>query len=591
MFLIEIGLVASALLIAVVFPRLGSRLFVPIDRSLARLASRKRLAVVVVGLSALGLRLALLPGLPIPDPVVHDEFSHLLLADTLAHGRLANPTHPMWVHLETFHVNQQPTYASMYYPGQGLFLAAGQVLFGHPFWGVWMSVGLMCGSICWMLQGWLPPFWALVGGLLALIRIGTFSYWANSYWGGAVTALGGALVLGALPRIPRQRRVRDAVMMGLGFALIALTRPFEGLFFGIAVMGILLMWLRRRNRPLKTIVLRVGLPLASILALNVAIMGYYFWRVTGSPFRIPYQVNMANYHLVYFPWQKIQPSGDYHHAVMKTFYTGEEISEQYQTALFHPVQLILFKTATLWLFFLGPVLTFPIFLLGAVLPYGVSFRDLGGKPTALLLICACTGIALALPIHLPEPHYAAMLTPAIYALVLLAMQRVRRWRRKRATGLFVVRSVPAICSLLLLLRVGVPLVHAQIREPFPHSWCWPDSPLAGRAPVIAQLNAYPGRHLVIVRYKADHPPQREWVYNGADIDQAKIVWARDMGPADNTELIRYFKDRTVWLLLPDESLQLRPYWEQTSKPENLFSAARPDCSAANAVGSYQCPHR
>lgn len=152
------------------------------------------------------------------------------------------------------------------------------------------------------------------------------------------------------------------------------------------------------------------------------------------------------------------------------------------------------------------------------------------------------------------------------------------------------RAVFVICVLLLLVRAGAAARDARIPEPFV-GWCWPDSPLVGRAPVTAQLKTYPGRHLVIVRYKADHPVQMEWVYNEADIDHAKIVWARDMGPTDNAELIRYFSDRTVWLLQPDESLQPKPYPYEVLKSANLFSTAQQTCGAPKTHGSKECPHR
>jgi hypothetical protein len=71
--------------------------------------------------------------------------------------------------------------------------------------------------------------------------------------------------------------------------------------------------------------------------------------------------------------------------------------------------------------------------------------------------------------------------------------------------------------------------------------------------MLAQLKGYERGQLAIVRYKPDHGWDREWVYNDADIDRAKVVWARDMGSAQNQELISYFKDRQVWLVEPDET--------------------------------------
>jgi hypothetical protein len=193
-----------------------------------KLARHKKLCVLLVALCPVIIRLALVPRWGVPEPGIHDEFSYLLGAETFLNGHLANPPHPMWRYFETFHVNFVPTYSSKYPPAQAAFLALGWKLFGHPWAGVLISVAFMGGSVCWMLQGWLPPAWALLGALMFALHVGVLQYWTNSYWGGALATAAGALVLGALPRIRRRGRMRDAIPFALGMAVLANCRPYEG---------------------------------------------------------------------------------------------------------------------------------------------------------------------------------------------------------------------------------------------------------------------------------------------------------------------------------------------------------------------------
>lgn len=563
--LIEFCLCATAFLLGCFFPGAGANWFIKGERWFAALARRRALAVVSVGLLGLALRASLLPIEPIPLPTVHDEFSYLLMSDTFAHGRLANPTHPMWTHFETFHVIQKPTYVSMYYPAQGLFLAIGQVVFGHPFCGVWLSVGLMCATICWMLQGWVPSIWALLGGLLAAIRLGTFSYWANSYWGGAVAAIGGALVLGALPRIKRHALPRDAILLGVGLAILANSRPYEGLFFSLPVALAFLVWIVRRKHSDKGILKRVVLPLGLVLVLTAGAMSFYFWRTTGSPFRTPYLIDLATYNPVpYFPWQSVKSIPVYHHATMRTFYTGWWL-QQYELGHAHPILLAIIKINLFWFFFLGPLLTVPLFVLAIILPYGMPLSSIPPHARFLIVVCCATAFGMLLPVYF-DPHYAAPLTAAIYALLMMAMQRIRRWRCHRGrTGLAIVRSIPLIAIAMLLLRTATTTFQLPLSiRPVPPTWCSPVPELFDRAQIEVQLEKGGGRHLVIVRYSPQHDPRSEWVYNKADIDNSKVVWAREMAPSDDEELIRYFRDRKVWLVEPDETpARLTAYPEPT----------------------------
>ncbi|MCL5005775.1 MAG: hypothetical protein M1404_04515 [Acidobacteria bacterium] len=568
---IETALTLLAVGVTFVYPQLGARGFEFLERGFRKLANRRGLPVAVVGLTALALRAALLPILPIPAPAIHDEFAYLLLSDTFAHGRLTNPSNPMWVHFESFHIIWHPTYTAKYYPAQGLIMALGQVLTGKPFWGVWLSVGLMCAAITWMLQGWLEPGWALLGGFLAVIRFGTFNYWANSYWGGAVAAIGGALVLGALPRLKKHMRVRYALLMGLGFAIIANSRPYEGLFFGIPVAVTLLAWLWKMKRPeLGQAMKRAMAPLLAVIALTLVAMGYYFWRTTRSPFDTPYLVYEHRYDPIpNFPWESLKRVPDYRYAAFRTYYLNALPMALYERA--RTVSgLIANETNNLrwfWAFFLGPVFTLPLLLALALVPYGFSWKDISPGTRFLLLVCGVTLAGETLPIYY-QPHYSAPITCAILALVLIAMRSVRPWLwRHKPSGVFLVRAVPSICVLLLLLRIGAGIFGWPPVSTWPSltitlpSWCSKSPHNVNRAATLRRLRQYPGRQLAIVHYNKDHDVlSNEWVYNRAELNRAKVIWARDMGPAENEKLIRYFKDRHAWLVDADDNPpKLEPY--------------------------------
>lgn len=535
-----------------------------IARAFRELARSKPLAMIAVVLACLLLRAVLIPVLKVPAPKDQDEFSYLLAGDTFAHGRLTNPTHPMWMHFESEHVNQQPTYMSMYPPGQGFILAAGELL-GHPWIGVWLSTALACGLICWMLQAWLPPTWALLGGVLAILQFGLLSYWANSYYCTALPVIGGALVLGAFARLKKRPRAGMSLLLGFGVCILALTRPYEGLVFSVPVAVALLLWVLGKKRPAPRITLtRVVAPAALLLALLGAFLAYDNWRVSGNPLVLPYQLNQQRYKVVpLFAWQPLrQPPPPYRHIMMRNYYARWEVSE-YRNTMTHGVlyaSWIKFERYV-WFYF-GPFLMVPLL----ALPWAIPDKRI----RFLLIVVAITAVGLDVETW-SNPHYAAPIAAALFAVLLQSMRHLYRWNwRGKEVGKGVVAAV--VLGGFLLDAAWVSVMVMQVNS-FPLDKAMDklvkvDYNFDGnqeRAAIERQMEHMPGGQLLIVRYKPTHLVHLEWVYNRADIDHAKVVWARDMGEECNQELINYFRDRRVWLVEPDEEPpRVRPYFSATA---------------------------
>jgi hypothetical protein len=276
-----------------------------------------------------------------------------------------------------------------------------------------------------------------------------------------------------------------------------------------------------------------------VLTATGASMGYYYWRVTGSPFRMTYQVNRETYATApYFLWESPRPEPAYRHEVMRDFYRWELARfEEYRT-LGGAASLTWDKVVGSWKFYCGPLLTIPL------LAFPWIWRD---RKTRFPIFTGAFFLLGLLVETWTMPHYVAPATGLIYLLLLQSMRHLRLWRgRGQLTGVALVRAIPAIACVMVLLRVGAAAAHTQI-EP-----AWPRGNL-DRMAIMRQLEATTGRHLVIVSYGPHHDVDWEWVYNAADIDGAKVVWARDMGTRDNQELLSYFHDRQVWHLNGDQS--------------------------------------
>jgi hypothetical protein len=490
---------------------------------------------------ALGLALAALLGQVVialwigaPVPRIHDEHSLLLQADTFANGRLTNPPPALWRHFETFHVIVQPTYAAKYPPAQGAVLAAGVVL-GHPALGVWLSGSLLCAVGAWAFAAWLRPPRARLAGLLLMLTVVLATTWSAGYRGGFVAATAGSLLFGAAARLRwREVRRRDGLVFGAALGLLALSRPWEGLFVAVAAAAPLALDGWRRPERGRGLLLRALPPATLAACATLAFLAFYHWRVTGDPLTFPYQVHDERYTRVpLFLWEELRDPAPAN-PQMDTFFREFEAEAWVRQ---HTVGGWLGASADklkkLARFYLPTVLLPALF----AVPLAVRRPRPRWAAGALLLLLASQLIILP-----SEDHYVAAGTALVFVLLTEGWRRLRRWR---FAGAPLGRRLAAALPVALLLLVPARAVELR---PEPDDWA------LARADLRRRLEALPGKDLVLVRYDPRHSPHAEWVYNGADLGGTEVLWARSLSPAEDCALAAAEPGRRPWALTVVEAL-------------------------------------
>lgn len=502
---------------------------------------------------------------------VHDESSYLLAADTFASGRLTNPTHPLYPFFETFHIIQKPSYASMYPPGQGLTLALGQVLTGHPIIGVNFIMALAAVAIFWMLLAWTPLFskraevWAFLGALIFILKFGGFHYWNHSYMGGGLAVLGGALVYGAFPRIMASLKIRDTVLLVLGFFILANSRPFEGFIFCLPVCGLLLYWLIRDFRGLEAWrsidcanktpslnkinwrkkLLKFILPVIILSMLGSGWMAYYNYRVTGNPFELPIRLYQKNYQEVrplffFLGYKKSDLPAQFRELDR---FKKEYLIPKYEKLITLAGWLENFKEniKIFWSHYFGVLLTIPL----------LTIFWLWKKPKmkfVLLTVSSVLCFILAVTFF-HKSHQTAPLTCAFLLITIYGINIVWHFKIKgRAVGALFIQT---LMLGVLITALSYFLIYYNTFKSLEDKTRDVSNIPYVKYLVVKYLTDIQGKHVVIVRYAAWHNFFIELIYNKANIDEARIVWARDLGPERNQELLDYYRDRKIWLLEPE----------------------------------------
>ncbi len=631
--LAELVLACLLIVAAAIFRDFGRAIFLRFLLIARWFERRPVLLIITVGLTPVLVRILLLAINPAPQPQVMEEFNHLFLADTYNLGRITNPSHPLAVMIQTYQQIEWPNYISARPPLPPIFYYIGVALFGSPFAGSLLSIGLTASALCWALLGWIAGRWAALASFLAIVTFCLFGYWINSYWAPTTIVLGGALLFGVVPRIEQRPRLVWAAVCVFALMLLAGTRPYENGIFAAVIFGWLaIRFLKPERRPMivKAVVL-VGLPIA-IGVVGIAMAQLWYNSTTTGNFTVmPYQIWRASQDMTpMFLWQPIEPAKEFYNVGAARFAAWNLLVVELVKEGGYSGALQLFsRHAVTFRDLLGPFLflafacwsprwipavktgahlrqylmvaSIAFMLLALCGPWAgtgiklivlfVLFKRWSNRDERLAVLLLFIGmIATSLPTFYMNVYFTAYTAPLLL-LVATGMHNLSRWSCPYGAsvagfillGATLVPIGQAAVSAVNLAGAGIPQRGPNLSH-FDHIYPHP------RDEVLAQLEGLPGNHVVFVELieGASSPVDPTW--NAPDIDDQKIIWLRHLRPDWTATGQEYYAGRTFWLMQVEREgeFTLIPFpAEKKGVPAPLDSLPNPDRKAAEALGAKQ----
>src|SRR5271170_194276 len=277
----QLPLTLFMLLTAALITKYPIGLFAKFEDLIGKIADRHYLSAALIAGVAACARLSLSPFIGTPQPTIPDEFSLMLQAKTYLTGHLANHVN-LLPDFESVYVLLSPTYASMYPVLRSFPLFVGYCLGIGAWGGVLLSMVALTVAVYWMVREWVNPRYAFIAALIVILRYGLFSFWVNSYWGAAFTALGGVLLLGGFKAVRSRPNLLNGVVVGLGVVILMTTRPYEGMFYATPFGAALVVHFIRSTRSQRRSIIPAGLGAAFLVAIGFGLTLAQNQAVTGD---------------------------------------------------------------------------------------------------------------------------------------------------------------------------------------------------------------------------------------------------------------------------------------------------------------------